>query len=146
MGEAIRTKTYEIIIEFTSGGTKNYAYRLINNEGEKTLCKVRGITLNYHASNLVNFDVISAMIMEQGEPIVNVHTEHGIKRKRRADGLIDIVTEHENKRYRVSFFKRRRMHDNSSVPLGYIQGMSRGREPCYSPTLHGRRTKIQAFF
>ena len=36
---------------------------------------VRGITLNYHASQLVNFDVIRTMILEQGEPIVNVHTE-----------------------------------------------------------------------
>jgi len=60
------------------------------------------------------------MILEQGEPIVKVHTEHKIKRKRSAGGTVDIVTEPEFKRYRISFFKIRRMHDNSSVPLGYI--------------------------
>ena len=48
-------KPSEFIVEFASGGQKNYAYRLITKEGEKTLCKVRGITLNYHASKLVNF-------------------------------------------------------------------------------------------
>jgi hypothetical protein len=67
-------KTFELIIEFVSGGQKNYVYWLITNEGEKTVCKVRSITLNYHASRLVNFEVIEAIILEQGETNVNVHT------------------------------------------------------------------------
>ena len=122
-------KPAEYTDEFTSGGPKNYAYRVITNEGEKTVCKVRCITLNYHASKLVNFEVIRAMMLEQGEPIVNVHTEHKIKRKRRAGGTVAIVAEPENKRYRISF-KKRRMHDHSSVPFGYIyRGEVPGREP-----------------
>ena len=74
--------------------------------------------LNYHASKLVNFEVIKAMILGQGESVVNVHTEHKFKRKRRAGGVVDLVTDPENKRYRI-FFKRRRMPDHSSVPLYY---------------------------
>jgi len=60
------------------------------------------------------------MFLGHGESVVNVHTEHKIKRKRRAGGLVDLVTEPENKRYRIFFFKRRRMPDHSSEPLGYI--------------------------
>ena len=45
------------------------------------------------------------MSFEKGETIVNVYTEHNIKRKRRAGGTEDIVTEPENKMYRISFFK-----------------------------------------
>jgi hypothetical protein len=60
------------------------------------------------------------MILEQGEPIVNMHMEHKIKRKIRAGETVHIVTEPKNKRNRISFFKRRRMYDHSSVPLGYI--------------------------
>jgi len=86
---------------------------------EKCVCKFRGITLNYHTSKIVNFELIRTMILEQDEPIVNVHTQHKIKRKIRAGATVDIVTEPENKRYRMSF-KRRRMHDHSSVRLGYI--------------------------
>ena len=86
----------------------------------RKLYKLRGITLNYHTSKLVNFEVIKAMIWEQGESVVNVHTEHTIKRKRRVGGVLDLVTETENKRYRISFFKTRRMPDHSSVPIGYI--------------------------
>jgi hypothetical protein len=47
----------------------------------------------------VNFEVIKAMILGQGESVVNVHTENKIKRKKRAGGMVDLVTEPENKRY-----------------------------------------------
>jgi hypothetical protein len=50
---------------------------------------------------------------------VMVHTENKIKRKR-AGGRIDIISEPEDKLYRVSFFKRRRLAENASVPFGYI--------------------------
>ena len=60
-------KPSEYIEEFVSGGPKNYAYRIVDSAtGErKTVCKVRGITLNYNASHLVNFDVIRDMILEK---------------------------------------------------------------------------------
>jgi hypothetical protein len=113
-------KPSEFIDKVVCAGPKNYAYRLITNEGEKTVCKIRGITLNYHASKLVNFEVIKAMILKDGESVVNVHTEHKIKRKRKAGATVAIVIQTENKRYRIFFFKRRGMYDHSSVPLGYI--------------------------
>ena len=55
---------------------------------------------------------------------VTVHTAHKIKSKpcRDDDGMIRIVNEPENKTYRVSFLKRRRLQDNTSVPFGYIKG------------------------
>ena len=57
---------------------------MLANEGEKFVCNVRGITLNYHASRFENFEVIRAMILEQSEPVVNVPTERNNKRKRKA--------------------------------------------------------------
>ena len=82
--------------------SKNYAYRLITIQGEKTLRKIRGITLNYHASKLMNYEVIKAMILGQGESVAYVHTEHNIKRKKKAGGVLDLVTQ-PDKRYRISF-------------------------------------------
>ena len=45
----------EFIVEFVSRGPKNYAYRFVNrtdtSKAPKTLCKIRGIPLNYSASN-----------------------------------------------------------------------------------------------
>jgi len=87
---------------------------------EKTVCKVRGITLNYNASKLVNFERIRDMILRTGDDVLNVHTERKIKRKRTAGGgLVAIVTEPEDKIYRILFLKRRRLGDNTSVPFGY---------------------------
>lgn len=43
------------IIEFVSGGPKNYAYRTLSGKEE---CKVRGFTLNWMNSKLINFEAI----------------------------------------------------------------------------------------
>jgi len=89
----------ESISEFVSGGPMNYAYKIVT-EGkkEKTLCKVRGITINYNASKLVNFESIRDMILRTGDDVLNVHTERKIKRKGTGGGgLVAIVTEPEDK-------------------------------------------------
>ena len=50
------------------GGPKNYAYKVVDSvTGErKQVCKFRGITLNYNASRIVNFDVNRDMILGGG--------------------------------------------------------------------------------
>ena len=115
-------RTIEYVSEFVSGGPKNYAYKVIDTETGRTatVCKVRGITLNYSAKQLVNFDVIRDMILGTGEPTVTVHTEKKFKRKRKGEGgTVAIVTEPEDKSYKISFFKRRRLADHSKFPFGY---------------------------
>jgi hypothetical protein len=112
----------EFIDEFFSGGPKNYAYRVINStditKQPKNVCKVMCVTLNYSASQLVNFEVIRAMILNgRAGDVVTVHTARKIKRKRK-EGGVSILTEAEDKIYRAFFLKRRRLNDNS-VPFGY---------------------------
>jgi hypothetical protein len=86
---------------------------------QRTVCKVRGITLNYNASQIVNFEIIREMVLNRDpNETITVHTEKKIKRKR-TDGGIQIVTEPEDKIYRVCFLKRRRLSDNSSVLFGF---------------------------
>ena len=76
----------EYIEEFVSGGAKNYAYKICKPDGTtKTVCKVRGITLNYTSAQIVNFDTIRDMILKE-ERVVVVHTEQKIKRKRNFGG------------------------------------------------------------
>ena len=108
-----------------SGGPKNYAYKVCDSGTKQTIntvCKVRGITLNYTTCKQVNFDVIRDMILGDGEDVepVTVHLEKKIKRKKGGSCHVSVVTEPEDKMYRVSFFKRRRLNDNTSVPFGYI--------------------------
>ena len=105
-------------------GPKNYAYRTINSlTGEsKTVDKVRGITLNYSASQLVNFAKIKGMTlsMDENETVI-VRTQNIIKRKRDRGG-VSILCQPEEKTYRVSFLKRRRLNDNTSLPVAYKYG------------------------
>jgi len=102
-------------------GPKNYAYKTYNSAtGEsKTVCKVRGITLNYSASQLVNFEKINDMILSKKDKTVIVCTENKIKRKK-IDGDVHLICEPEGKTYRESFLKRRHLNDNTSLPFGYI--------------------------
>jgi hypothetical protein len=121
-------KPGEYISEFVSGGPKNYAYKMCNTVTgvESTVYKVRGITLNYSASQLVNFARIKHMILKGNEQdTVTVHTERKIKRTRGKGGerRVQVVTEPDDKTYRVSFLKRRRLQDNTSVPFEYIKPM-----------------------
>ncbi|KAJ8909914.1 hypothetical protein NQ315_014921 [Exocentrus adspersus] len=59
------------ITEFVSGGPKNYAYKYFDakDNEEKVVCKVKGIALNYAASQLVNFDTIKKMILTPADPV-----------------------------------------------------------------------------
>ena len=86
---------------------------------QTTLCKVRGITLNYKASHLINFDIRGMILNKDDKETVTVCTKKEIKRKRDEEG-VHVVTEPEDKIYRISFLKRRRLNNNSSVPFGYI--------------------------
>ena len=94
-------KPSEFIEEFVSGQHKNHAYKTVHTAtGErKTVCKIRGLTLNYSTSQLVNFEVIKDMVIERTKMRhVSVHTEMKIKRKRKAgEGIVSIISEPENK-------------------------------------------------
>jgi len=84
---------------------KNYAYKTLNTlTGEsKTVCKVSGITLNFSASKLVNFEKTKDMILaaDQNETVI-VRMPNKMRRKR-CTGGIHIISEPEEKTHRVSF-------------------------------------------
>jgi hypothetical protein len=66
--------------------------------------------------------MLKEMILKGDEQeTVTVQTQKKIKRKRGkgGDGRINIITEPEDKLYRMSFLKRRRLNDNTSIPFGY---------------------------
>lgn len=55
---------------------------------------------------------------------MTAHMEKKIKRKKRrmCEGscVVFVVTEPADKMYTISFFKRRRLNDNTSVPFAHI--------------------------
>ena len=65
------------IVVFVSAGPKNYAYK--THQG-KTCCKVRGITLNFMASEKVNFETMVDLVEKQDGSTITVHNPHKITR------------------------------------------------------------------
>jgi hypothetical protein len=85
-------------------GPKKYAYKTVNSvTGEcKTVCKVKGITLNFSASQLVNFAKMKEMILSTDADVnVIICTKNRIKRKR-CEGGESIINQPEEKKCRVS--------------------------------------------
>ena len=69
---------------------------------------------------MVNFDVTRDIFLTGNvadvPSVVNVHRDNKVKRKRGGGATVAIVTEPVDK---ISFFKRLRLGDNTSVPFGW---------------------------
>jgi hypothetical protein len=59
------------------------------------------------------------ILSADADETVAIHTKNKIKRKR-CDGGINIISQPEEKMYKVSFLKRRRLNDNTSLQFRYI--------------------------
>ncbi|XP_031348773.1 uncharacterized protein LOC116174886 [Photinus pyralis] len=103
------------IKEFVSGGPKNYAYKAWSSSKgcDVTVCKVKGISLTYKTAQIINFDKIMKMVLEEEEAIpitsslIKRSTEH------------DVFTSSTTKLYRPNSTKRRFASDGSSHPYGF---------------------------
>jgi hypothetical protein len=103
---------HRYIEEFVSGGPKNYAYRLDNGV---EVCKVRGFTLNFKNSQLINYQAIKDMVVngKEGKTVVNPCKISRDSRKRK------IYNRKEKKNYRMVYTKRAILPDLNTVPYGY---------------------------
>lgn len=99
-----------------SVGPKNYAYQLDNG---KTTCKVRGITLNCRASQLVNFETVSNMVKNIHNESNDVITVTEPSRIMRDKHNKDLYTREFKKDYRIVYDKRVIRPDFTTVPYGY---------------------------
>ncbi|KAG8173354.1 hypothetical protein JTE90_011604 [Oedothorax gibbosus] len=104
----------ETITKFISGGPKNYAYVTSTN---KTVCKIRGFTLNFKNSLLLNFEAMKKLVQDMDTqtkvPIVNDRKICRDAKKRR------IFNREEIKRYGVIYNKRVIQSDWYTLPYGY---------------------------
>ena len=112
------------IVNFISGGPKNYAYR--TSRGKECL-KVRGFTLNYSASKKITFDTMHRLVsifqpakakrqrILEEEPVVVINPKK-ITRDKRGKRLI---TKEERKKYQVVYDKRVLQPDFSTLPYGF---------------------------
>ena len=105
-------KTGEHIVEFVSGGPQNYAYK----NGKET-CKVRGFSLHFTDSNLINFGSVKEIVTNTADcKTIEVTNPNKICRDQRKRKLFN---REESKSYRMVYTKCRRLDDFDTVPYGY---------------------------
>ena len=100
------------IIEFVSAGPKNYAYLLDNGVSH---CKVKGFSLNYTASKLIDFNKIKNLVVEDFSCTETIN-ENLIVRNKKDWSL---HTKNQNKIYRVVYDKRVILPNLTTIPYGY---------------------------
>ena len=104
------------IEEFISCGPKNYSFRV--NTGE-IVCKVRGLSLNYRSSLILNFqsmkDCLYAWKEEKLLEMITVKTE--IRRDKHDPKVYNRII---SKHYGVIYDKRRVLPDLATLPYGFI--------------------------
>ena len=103
------------IEEFVSCGPKNYSFKV--NTGE-VVCKVRGFSLNYSSSLILNFEsmkeALLAWKMNKPKELITVKTEICRSKDNRA-----VFNKKIAKHYGVVYDKRVVRPDFTTVPFGY---------------------------
>ena len=99
----------DFITEFCAGGPKLYAYK--TSKG-KVDCKVRGFSLNYENSQIIDFDSIRNMVLS-GEIY-----ETQDKKILRDKINLKVYNKHQTKKCQAVYTKRRKI-GNISYPYGY---------------------------
>ena len=105
------------ITTFVSGGPKNYAYETST---DKTVCKVRGITLNYRTAQKVNFNLMCDMVcleaLSDFTDRISVNIPFKIIRDTKEKS---VKTRSENKDYCIVYNKRVIVNDFDTLPYGF---------------------------
>ncbi|GBN55848.1 hypothetical protein AVEN_260642-1 [Araneus ventricosus] len=103
----------DVIVKFVSGGAKNYAY--VTKSG-KSVCKIRGFSLNYENSLKLNFDSVLKLLRSFDDERITVTNPRKITRDVKA---VKIINKVEEKNYRKVYDKRVIFDDLNTLPYGY---------------------------
>ena len=104
----------EHITEFVSGGCKQYAYRC--SDGKET-CKIRGFTLNYSNSRVINFESVRQLVLDHKNEELRTTNPSKICREK---GAFKVYTKPEDKVYKMVSNKRTvNWETMDTLPFGY---------------------------
>ena len=105
------------LTQYVGLGAKNYAMRFADDTSE---CKVRGFTLNYQTSKLIDFDTMLEMLREGvgNKTVVTAHPNAIVRGGQ--FGVDSMYTRSQEKSYRMVYDKRQILPDGvNTVPLGW---------------------------
>ena len=120
------------IVEFVSGGPKNYAYETI--EGKQT-CKIRGFSLNYTNAQRLNFGSVRDMVANINPKKTHTYRKRKLEDREEPPSKVIfalnpnkisrdkynnvIYNKEEKKEYRIVYDKRVILQNFDTVPFGF---------------------------
>ncbi|XP_042913586.1 uncharacterized protein [Parasteatoda tepidariorum] len=115
LGEFTDELDGDVITSFVSGGAKNYAYRTASG---KTCCKVRGFSLNFRNSEILNFDSVKHLVCSlDRETTIPLCNPSKIVRQPKKRKVVNMT---ETKKYRMVYDKRIiNETDYTTLPYGF---------------------------
>ena len=108
----IDKKDGNYIVEFLSCGPKNYAYQL---DSGKQKCTIKGFTLNYQATLLLNFESMKQIIFEDQKRKIQIEQLKFARDKKTWDISTSVIT----KLYSFVYDKRVIQPNMDTLPFGY---------------------------
>lgn len=115
------------IVKFISGGPKTYAFKVYcpkTNE-YKSVCKFKGITLNYDNLQMINFDTLEELVLKHHGPSNdNACVKISFNNIARTE-THDVITLRQTKTFKVTLGKRKIVENFDSVPFGYCSNSNK---------------------
>lgn len=107
------------ITEFVSGGPKNYEYKVYSptTDETRTVVKVKGITLNYENSQVINFELMKNMVIGPDNGTNRVDSVEITNKSIRRTSLGDVYTTSIPKTYRFNYTKRQKIESENGFVL-----------------------------
>ena len=105
-----------------AAGPKCYSYTVVNPQTKETFysCKIKGITLNYKATQYINFEIMRDLVINK------VENSEGDQEEIRVPQLLfkttnncSVSTANVQKRFRIVYDKRIIRPDYTTVPFGF---------------------------
>ena len=112
---------HNYITKFVSLGAKSYAYEVLNPQTNtrKYTCKIKGLTLNFITSNVINFNTMKALLEEfvetKNRKSVTV-PQFNIKSTK----FYEVTSNYGTKICRVTYDRRILKPDLTTRPFGYV--------------------------
>ena len=103
------------IVKFVALGPKNYGYEYIEKGERHQTCKVKGITLDYKASQIVNFKSMVDCVRDRENYSSVVEYESRIRRHKDRR----VTSETQTKTFRSVYTKRVLVDGYKTIPYGY---------------------------
>lgn len=111
--DEISSKDGNFIKEFVSAGPKNYAYTL---DTGKQKCVVKGFKLNFSTSQLINYNSIKNIVLNERTNMIQVDQLKFSRDKEKWEVNTSMI----KKNYRFVYDKRILYDDMSTLPYGYL--------------------------